>query len=384
MSLDLGEIDRVERSKGTDYYDFCIDLIGADATTRMRPIDRGDMQAWLGVLQTQLAASATRTDAGSVITTLHQGWLEKRGEGKGMLGGDGWKRRFFVLSARQEQVGDDLQLQHYLYYFKSQDQAADVSEGGAIDLGDVDEVRKLDGKEIHVHTDSRVWQLRAESTNMQETWHRQLLAITTGEAEGGGGRGRRPSTAPPPPEDATVIAEERMKMQVPGPDGQTVWKEADFTLQSDGVLRWKSEEAWPWDNGAIDVKASLGVWLLGPPGWRRLDIILPDNRWTLAASDDEALQKWVKLLEDVAPEKPVSEIRNGWMEKKGGLTGGWKVRFFVLLSTHELLYFESDKSPKCKGVINLNEASACRQPSVAPSPPPPKPPPPHPELILFF
>ena len=68
------------------------------------------MQAWLGVLQTQLAASATRTDAGSVITTLHQGWLEKRGEGKSMLGGDGWKRRFFVLSARQEQVGDDLQL----------------------------------------------------------------------------------------------------------------------------------------------------------------------------------------------------------------------------------------------------------------------------------
>ncbi len=41
-------------------------------------------------------------------------------------------------------MGDDLQLQHYLYYFKSQDQAADVSEGGAIDLGDVDEVRKLD------------------------------------------------------------------------------------------------------------------------------------------------------------------------------------------------------------------------------------------------
>ena len=35
------------------------------------------------------------------------------------------------------------------------------------------------------------------------------------------------------------------------------------------------------------------------------------------------------------------------------------MRFFVLLSTHELLYFESDKSPKCKGVIDLKEASSC-------------------------
>jgi len=63
----------------------------------------------------------------------------------------------------------------------------------------------------------------------------------------------------------------------------------------------------------------------------------------------------------VAPEKPVSEIRNGWMEKKGNMGGGWKLRFFVLLSTHELLYFESDRSPKCKGVIDLKEASSCER-----------------------
>ena len=105
--------------------------------------------------------------------------------------------------------------------------------------------------------------------------------------------------------------------------------------QTDGMLRWKSNEAWPWDAGAIDIKKALGVWLLGPPGWRRLDIILPEHRWTLAADNDEVLQKWVKLLEDVAPEKPVSEIRNGWMEKKGAVGGGWKLRFFVLLSLQE-------------------------------------------------
>ena len=48
------------------------------------------------------------------------------------------------------------------------------------------------------------------------------------------------------------------------------------------------------------------------------------------------------------------------MEKRGA-GGAWKLRFFVLLSTHELLYFESDRSPKCKGVIDLKEASACQR-----------------------
>ena len=36
--------------------------------------------------------------------------------------GDGWKRRFFVLSSRQEQTGEDLDVQYYLHYFKSEDQ----------------------------------------------------------------------------------------------------------------------------------------------------------------------------------------------------------------------------------------------------------------------
>ena len=353
--IDLKEIERVERSKGVDFYDFCIDMCGAEKTTRMRPIDRGDMQAWLGVLQTQLSAFTQRTNKGSVITTLHQGWLEKKGEKVAV--GEGWKRRFFVLSARQEQAGDDLELQHFLHYFKSEDQASDVSEGGVIDLGDVDEVRQGGSKELHIVTESRIWQLRAASQNEMETWMRQLSNVVSDESDQ-----RRVSMSAPPVEAApnvTSIARTQLKMQVPGNDGQATWKTAQFDLQTDGMLRWSSDEAWPWDAGAIDVKKALGVWLLGPPGWRRLDVILPEHRWTLAAESDEILQQWVTLLEDVAPEKPVSEIRNGWMEKKGAVGGGWKLRFFVLLSTHELLYFESDRSPKCKGVIDLKEALSC-------------------------
>ena len=360
MVIDLKEIERVERSKGVDFYDFCIDLCGAEKTTRMRPIDRGDMQAWLGVLQTQMSAFTQRTNNGSVITTLHQGWLEKKGEG-GVMKGDSWKKRFFVLSARQEQAGDDLELQHFLHYFKSEDQASDVSEGGVIDLGDVDEVRRGDNKTIEIVTENRVWQLKAGSQNDQETWMRQLNGVCSSEEQG---EKARISMSAPPVEaaaDVTSIATAELKMQVPGTDGQATWKTAQFDLQTDGMLRWKSDEPWPWDAGAIDIKKALGVWLLGPPGWRRLDVILPEHRWTLAAENDEILQKWVKLLEDVAPEKPVSEIRNGWMEKKGAVGGGWKLRFFVLLSTHELLYFESDRSPKCKGVIDLKEALSCAQ-----------------------
>ena len=41
--------------------------------------------------------------------------------------GDGWKRRFFVLSSRQEQTGEDLDVQYYLHYFKSEDQVQQQS-----------------------------------------------------------------------------------------------------------------------------------------------------------------------------------------------------------------------------------------------------------------
>ena len=50
-----------------------------------------------------------------MVTTLHQGWLEKKGEKSKMgMGGD-WRKRFFVLSARQEQAGEELEKRNYYY-----------------------------------------------------------------------------------------------------------------------------------------------------------------------------------------------------------------------------------------------------------------------------
>ena len=302
LTIVLNELERVERSKGIDFYDFCIDLIGMSKTARMRPIDRGDMQAWLGVLQTQLSAFTQRSSKqDAVVTTLHSEWLEKKSER--VAGQEVWKNRWFVLKSRQEKIGDVLDVQYSLHYFRTQEAASDGSEGGVIDLGDVDEVRKGEKHHLSIVTEEHTWQLRAASEAAQDVWLRQLLSVCGEAAE------VKPAK-PPPPTGGSVssIASAQLKMQVPGADGQACWKAATFSLHSDGILRWKSAEPWPWDEGFIEIRKALGVWLLGPPGWRRLDIILPEHRWTLAADDDEVLQKWVSMLEDVAPEKPVSEV----------------------------------------------------------------------------
>ena len=68
------------------------------------------------------------------------------------------------------------------------------------------------------------------------------------------------------------------------------------------------------------------------------------------------------------PRKPTRTLTTGWLDKKGDVGGGWKTRYFVLLSSRELLYFESETSSKRKGTIDLKEVSALQAP---PPPPPP-------------
>eukprot|EP00965_Chrysotila_dentata_P203353 6181658-Pleurochrysis_carterae.AAC.1 len=197
----------------------------------MRPIDRGDMQAWLGVLQTQMSAFTERTHMGSVTTTLHQGWLEKRGEAVALGAGAGWKRRFFVLSSRQEQQGEAVDVQYYLHYFKSEEHASETADGGVIDLGDVEEVALGQAKELSVVTETRVWLLRAETQAAQEEWMAQLSAVC-GEATGGAAEVVSRQQPPPPADDVTSVQVDSLKMQVPGPDGQPCWKTATFDLQA--------------------------------------------------------------------------------------------------------------------------------------------------------
>lgn len=376
LSVDLRALSSAERSKGVDYYDHCLDLVLADpsavhkgaaaaaeegetakaparAVVRMRAIDRGDMMAWMGVLQAQMRSHAPRRESGAVLTVLHQGYLEKKGAVASLT--SDWKRRFFVLCSKQEQRGDAVRVQFVLRYFKSEEQAVDLASGGLIDLDGANEVRGGEKREITVVTESRAWQLRAESASSQEAWLGHLRPAV-GCADSGGSQ----QIAPPAAPDVTTLAEAELQLQDSGFGGQKGWVTALFVLRSDGILQWSAgSQPGRIGEGFADVGRSIGVWLLGSPGLRRLDIVLPERRWTLAA-DDALLARWTDLLASVAPERPVSELRSGWMEKKGAVGGSWKQRFFVLLSTHELLYYDSDTAAKPKGVIDLRDATACR------------------------
>jgi len=89
---------------------------------------------------------------------------------------------------------------------------------------------------------------------------------------------------------------------------------------------------------------------------------VPGRKLALSADKEMTLDRWKKALLDLMPHKPVQEMMRGWLEKKGdeGTGGGktWKQRFFVLLSTRELLYFEKEDSTKRKGTIDLKTAQA--------------------------
>ena len=99
----MATVARVERSRGVDYYEYGLDLLGPEGHVRMRAPDRAEMQTWLGVLRMaqrgrgRLSESigAAVADAPTVgrsslvelsafsvappppmTTTLQSGWLE--------------------------------------------------------------------------------------------------------------------------------------------------------------------------------------------------------------------------------------------------------------------------------------------------------------------
>ena len=416
-TIELADIVRVERSKGVDYYDFAIDLIGREKIRRMRPLDRSEMQTWVGLLRLQLSSIVKPVQ---LVSTLHTGWLEKRpDERKNALSqalvdakGGGWKSRYFVLTSRQDQCGEQLEVRYQLHYYRGEaDASVQTRALGLVDLQEAEELRRGDAKDLTIQTggaEARSWHLRAESTAVQEAWLKNLRRVCGEEVEAKSqsrSSGRRSQLG-----DADDLVESVMsthlKLQVPGPGGHTRWTTANFDLRSDGVVVWATDRAQVakglakmvssgrlgmkggasraeaassarnaarrggavGGSGRIDINTALGVWLLGTPGWKRLVIILPGQRWTVAADDDEVLEKFHRLLQEFAPDNsaPVSELHTGWMEKMGGHGTGWKLRFFVLLSTHQLVYFESDCAPRSKGTIDLKTVTACRRCATAP------------------
>ena len=57
--------------------------------------------------------------------------------------------------------------------------------------------------------------------------------------------------------------------------------------------------------GAIDVKAAIGIWLIGQPGWRKLDVIVLGRKYTFAAEHEAALERWHQAIAQRMPHHPV-------------------------------------------------------------------------------
>lgn len=101
LSVDLRHVAAVRRSVGVDYYTWCFDVVHQTDVLRVRPRDRGDMKAWLSVLERQLfVIRAARANAGSNErkVVIHHGWLSKRGGGSsGTPTSENYKRRYCML-----------------------------------------------------------------------------------------------------------------------------------------------------------------------------------------------------------------------------------------------------------------------------------------------
>jgi len=105
-------------------------------------------------------------------------------------------------------------------------------------------------------------------------------------------------------------------------------------------------------------QAAIGIWLIGQTGWRKLDVIVLGRKYTFAAEHEATLDRWHEAISARMPHLPVEALCKGWLFKRADIGGGWKDRYFVLLSTRELLCYENETSQKRKGSLDLKTATA--------------------------
>jgi len=321
------------------------------------------MQSWLGVLKEQHDVFAkqemeTGNEGGSLSVT-HSGWMTlTRVDITHTLG-----RKFFMLVTEQKKVADEMQVLHTLYFFESEEASVDLGSGSALDLSEVEEVSDIEDNKFSLSTEGG-WQLELEPETSATEW-KAKFGLTCINAEGYDAMTSQKSFAPKAKGGAggAVVLEDELKMNVISGTGFML-RGFKCQLTDDGELNWKMKsdevlEDFAEDDVeyAIDVTAAIGVWVVGSAGFKKLDVILTGKKYVFQAESDATLEKWYKQIQALVPVKPVQELMKGWLEKRGDKGGGWKSRFFVLLSTRELLYFESENSAKRKGTVDLKMAS---------------------------
>ena len=384
-TVKLEDVSKVDRTKGEDFYRYCLDIdVEAgpeDFTLTMRPNGRHDMTSWLAILteQVQKHAKQINLGAGGSVSISQTGWVAlRRADVNGDIQAiDDAGRVYAVLVTEQKEVAQAISVTHTLYWFPTESASTDLGNGTAFDLEEVEALSaKADGAIVLV-TDSS-WQLEVKADVKLAEWLSALKAHCV-NAEGY----ESPLEKVADLKDTTggnVVLARKLRMIVPrtghpnlqGAAG--VWQVFACELNSKGVLSFKHQPSASksfktlstgWESGSIDLAKAIGVWLLGRDSSSTLDIIMAGKKHTLACEESEGtarqtLEDWKRAIEAMMPHKPTQELHRGWLEKQGEVGNAWKMRFFVLLSTRKLLYFESDASSKQRGQIDLQTATHVR------------------------
>ena len=332
--IQLSDVTKVDRTKGDEYYQYCIDLDVEPAgkeerTITLKPPNRSDMASWLGLLKEQMSLHAKHTVGGgegggsASLSVVRTGWMTLTRRNVDEIG-----KKFFVIVTEQSQAGDDVMVTHTLYWFSSESESKDLGCGSALSLVEVEAVEQGEGdKVVTLVTEEHAYDFLCESTHAVSEWKtafRQSCVNAEGyeppqemtSQKAGGG-------------DGTLVYKDALKMAV-GLDAGTSWKSFTCELHSDGGLSYtmddadKSDDVPPeWLKGRVDLMRAIGTWLVGEPGWLKLDVILPGGmKLTFAAEKDTTLERWHKQIKETMPHKPVMELCKGGSTRRARTSPG--------------------------------------------------------------
>ena len=154
------------------------------------------------------------------------------------------------------------------------------------------------------------------------------------------------------------LLESSMHMEL-GASYQRTWEEFSFKLYSNRVLTF-DKVAPPIVTGEIDVRLALEVRMVDAPnGGGFLEIETSSKTYVLRSNDSATLHLWRRELYELLPYLRATEVKCGWLFKKGETaSAGFKKRYCVLFSSYRLLYFDSEACTKRKGAVDLSVAES--------------------------
>lgn len=166
----------------------------------------------------------------------------------------------------------------------------------------------------------------------------------------------------------TKLLETNMHMEL-GASSQRTWDEFTFRLYSNRVLTFEKTEP-PVVTGEIDVRLALEVRMVDAPnGGGFLEIETASKTFILRSGDTDVLNKWRRELYELLPYLRATEVKCGWLLKKGETSSaGFKPRYCVLFSSYRLLYFDSEACTKRKGAVDLSVAQSVESITTAKGP----------------